>query len=183
MRNTLTACIMAVSCIMPGIRVLGGTPVAGEVRQPLPATWKFRIDPYQQGESIGWHRSSHGDANWDSMAVPGNWDLSNEYANYKGKAWYRTAFRTMPAPGKRVILAFGEVGNAYRVFLNDKLIASVDCGNSPAEFDITLMVRTGPRNLLAVEGANSFSYGAFWGWGCVRTVLFKPLSLPTDMRS
>ena len=168
MRNTLTACIMAVSCFMPGIRALGGTPVAGEVRQPLPATWKFRIDPYQQGESNGWQRATYADDAWDSMAVPGNWDLSNEYANYKGKAWYRTTFRTVPASGKRVILAFGEVGNAYRVFLNDKLIASVDCGNYPEEFDITSMVRPGQRHQLAVEVDNSLTYGAYWGWGGLR---------------
>jgi beta-galactosidase len=169
MRNIFIAGLLTITgCMISPVQVMGGTPVVGELRQSLSPYWKFRIDPYQQGEARGWHRSSHSVAGWDSMAVPGNWDLSNEYANYKGKAWYRTAFRTAAAAGKRVILSFGEVGNAYRLFLNDKLIASVDCGNYPEEFDITSMVRQGQENRLAVEVDNSLTYGAYWGWGGIR---------------
>ncbi|MCE2833501.1 MAG: hypothetical protein LW694_03895 [Chitinophagaceae bacterium] len=129
MRNIFIAGLLTITgCMISPVQVMGGTPVVGEVRQSLSPYWKFRIDPYQQGEARGWHRSSHAVAGWDS----------------------------------------GEVGNAYRLFLNDKLIISVDCGNYPEEFDITDMVRPGQENRLAVEVDNSLTYGAYWGWGGIR---------------
>ena len=56
--------------------------------------WKFNIDPNSEGLEKKWHTSSFNDAAWTMMSVPGNWDLYNEYANYKGTAWYRTSFKT-----------------------------------------------------------------------------------------
>ena len=173
MRKALFTWLMMLGCLLFNIhQSRAGTPLSGEIRQSLPGVWQFRIDPYQQGESYGWHSYSFSSVGWDSMPVPGNWDLSNEYANYKGKAWYRSRFPVRDLPGKRIILSFGETGNAYRVFLNGKLIADIDCGNFTEEFDITAFVRKGQPNQLAVEVDNSLTYGAYWGWGGIRRPVY-----------
>ncbi|MFM2233415.1 MAG: hypothetical protein RJB31_2116, partial [Bacteroidota bacterium] len=102
------------------------------------------------------------------MKVPDNWDLHNEYANYRGKAWYRTSFFVPALKGRSAILAFGEVGNSYKLFINDSLIAQVLCGDFTQEFDFTKICKQGAQNQLSVEVDNSLSWGAYWNWGGIR---------------
>ncbi len=49
--------------------------------------WSFETDLYKTGETKGFPTKSFDDSSWDSLAVPGNWDLKNEYAYYVGDAW------------------------------------------------------------------------------------------------
>ena len=65
---------------------------AGEYLQSLNGSWAFKTDPNDIGEQQAWFAETANTSSWDSMPVPGNWDLRNEYSNYKGKAWYRTSF-------------------------------------------------------------------------------------------
>ncbi len=145
----------------------------GQQTIALPASWKFSIDPGNKGFSSGWQKSSFDDRGWESMKVPDNWDLHNEYANYRGKGWYRTRFVVPSLQGRRAILAFGEVGNAYKVYFNDSLVASVLCGDFTQEFDVTFLCKQGTQNQLSVEVDNSLSWGAYWNWGGIR----RPVSL------
>ena len=140
----------------------------GQQNIALPKSWKFSIDPNNKGLSSGWQKSSFNDQGWESMKVPDNWDLHNEYANYRGKAWYRTSFYVPALKGRSAILAFGEVGNSYKVFINDSLIAQVLCGDFTQEFDFTSICKQGAQNQLSVEVDNSLSWGAYWNWGGIR---------------
>ena len=135
--------------------------------------WKFNIDPNSEGLEKKWHTSSFNDAAWTMIAVPGNWDLYNEYANYKGNAWYRTSFKTPLVKNKQIILSLGEVGMSYKIFLNGKQVADILCGNYMEQFDITKLLKTGINNVLSVQIDNSLNYGAYWSWGGFR----RPVSL------
>jgi len=130
--------------------------------------WKFNIDPYNEGVEKKWHTAGINDDNWTMMPVPGNWDLYNEYANYKGNAWYRTTFKTPLAKNKQVVLSIGEVGMSYKIFLNGKQVADVLCGNYMEQFDITSQLKEGVNNVLSVQIDNSLNYGAYWSWGGFR---------------
>ena len=135
--------------------------------------WKFNIDPNSEGLEKKWHTSSFNDAAWTMMSVPGNWDLYNEYANYKGTAWYRTSFKTPLVKNKQIILSLGEVGMSYKIFLNGKQLADILCGNYMEQFDITKLLKAGINNVLSVQIDNSLNYGAYWSWGGFR----RPVSL------
>ena len=135
--------------------------------------WKFNIDPNSEGLEKKWHTSSFNDAAWTMMSVPGNWDLYNEYANYKGTAWYRTSFKTPLVKNKQIILSLGEVGMSYKIFLNGKQLADILCGNYMEQFDVTKLLKAGINNVLSVQIDNSLNYGAYWSWGGFR----RPVSL------
>ncbi len=135
--------------------------------------WKFNIDPNSEGLEKKWHTSTFNDAAWTMMSVPGNWDLYNEYANYKGTAWYRTSFKTPLVKNKQIILSLGEVGMSYKIFLNGKQLADILCGNYMEQFDITKLLKAGINNVLSVQIDNSLNYGAYWSWGGFR----RPVSL------
>jgi len=131
--------------------------------------WKFKIDASAIGENDKWFSPVLDDKNWDKIEVPGNWDLTNEHVNYKGKAWYRTSF-TAPkfSLHQRIFLAFGEVGMSYKVFLNGKFVAQILSGNCEEHFDITKLLKQSGKNYLAVEVDNSRIWGAYWAWGGIR---------------
>ena len=69
------------------------TPI-GERKIEINQNWKFTIDPNNEGEDSHWYNSNYNVVGWKNVSIPHNWDLDNEYANYKGKSWYRTAFET-----------------------------------------------------------------------------------------
>ncbi len=150
----------------------------GQESISLPKTWKFAKDPSSNGMTNRWYSKSFNDKQWESIAVPDNWDLHNEHANYRGKAWYRTSFFVPVLKGRRAILAFGEVGNSYKVFLNDSLIAQVLCGDFTQEFDFTKLCKQGAQNQLSVEVDNSLSWGAYWNWGGIRRPVMVHLRNP-----
>jgi len=134
----------------------------------LPKVWKFKIDPDNVGESKQWFHSNVSVTGWDSISVPGNWDVKNVYANYKGKAWYRTEFLTPSFSNKKLFLAMGEVGMSYSIYINGKPVATVLAGNYEEEFEIEKFVRKGEKNTLCILVDNSFIWGAYYSWGGLR---------------
>src|SRR5690606_29785992 len=58
----------------------------------LNGSWKFKTDPNNKGEEEAWFKDEHKKVHWDSIRVPGNWDVKNEYAKYAGKAWLSKDF-------------------------------------------------------------------------------------------
>lgn len=139
----------------------------------LPSVWKFKIDPKNVGEENKWYLPLVSTAGWDSLSVPGNWDLQNEYAKYKGKAWYKTHFKVPKVTNQRIVLLFGEVGTSYKVYVNGHLAASILCGNYEETIDITRLAKVGIDNQLTVMVDNSLFWGAYWNWGGIR----RPVSL------
>lgn len=143
----------------------------------LNGMWKFKADYYDKGETQRWFGNSLNDAGWDELPVPGNWDIRNEYAEFSGKGWYRTAFNS-PADivGKRVRLNFEAVGIAYKVWINNVLVGDISGGFLSNDFDITALLKNGLKNTLVVCADNSFRSGAYWSWGGIR----RPVTLLVD---
>jgi beta-galactosidase len=166
--HPLSQLLLTVVICFAGMAALADDFPIGQQTIVLSKSWKFSIDPGNNGLVAGWQKSSFNDQGWESINVPDNWDLHNEYANYRGKGWYRTRFLVPALQGRRAILAFGEVGNSYKVYFNDSLVASVLCGDFTQEFDVTSYCKQGAQNQFSVEVDNSLSWGAYWNWGGIR---------------
>ena len=140
----------------------------------LNGTWAFRTDPNGRGEAEGWFNADHPTAGWDSLPVPGNWDLRNEYAQYAGKGWYRRNL-TVPADAKgRVLrLCFGAVYHDCTVWLNGRKLGENHSGFLPFAFDVTALINDDGTNTLVVCADNTFRRGAIWNWGGIR----RPVTL------
>lgn len=85
--------------------------VHGRERINLNGLWKFKtdpvagatvnrrgvIDPFQTvdpnrvtpGENAGFHTQALDDRACETLSVPGNWDLHDDYSEYFNNAWYR----------------------------------------------------------------------------------------------
>lgn len=137
--------------------------------QSLNGTWAFRTDPNDVGERQNWYKPETNTATWDSLPVPGNWDLRNEYAHYVGKGWYRRTFTTPLNTANRVVrLIFEGVYHDCTVWLNSQKLGENHMGYLPFEFEITKLLNpTGP-NTLVVCADNTFRRGAIWQWGGIR---------------
>lgn len=129
----------------------------GEQRLSLNGLWSFTTDPM---------RLADGDAAWDRLPVPGNWDTRNTYAQHVGKGWYRRSFEVpLDWRGRRLRLAFDAVYETAEVSLKGVLLGRHEGGYTPFEFDVTEAVRWGAPNTLLVCADNSYRRGAWWAWG------------------
>lgn len=142
--------------------------------QSLNGTWAFRTDPNDVGEQQNWHKPETNTASWDSLPVPGNWDLRNEYAQYVGKGWYRRTFATPATLNNRVVrLLFEAVYHDCTVWLNGQKLGENHSGFLPFEFEITKLLNPSGTNTLVVCADNSLTRGAIWNWGGIR----RPVTL------
>jgi len=146
----------------------------GEYSQSLNGSWAFKTDPNGIGEQQSWFGEMVNTSSWDSMPVPGNWDLRNEYSHYAGKAWYRTSF-SIPAIKKEQVvrLLFEAVYHDSKVWLNGKLLGTNNSGYLPFEFEINKLLNYDKPNSLVVCADNTFRRGAIWNWGGIR----RPVTL------
>lgn len=140
-----------------------------DYKYSLNGSWLFKTDLYNEGESKGWFDVNVDTCDWDQMAVPGNWDLKNEYADYVGKAWYR---KMLEAPeswqDKAIRLYFESVYNDVKVWLNGEPIGEHHVGFLPFWFDIQEHMAYGEPNILVLQVDNTFKRGAIWNWGGIR---------------
>lgn len=138
-------------------------------RHALTGIWKFRTDPYAEGELRAWFAPSFDASAWEDMPVPGVWDVINEHSAYAGAAWYRTEFTTDPAwSGKLVRLVFESVYSDSAVWLNGRPLGTNDNGFLPFHFDLANLAPPGQRNQLTVRADNRLRLGAVWNWGGIR---------------
>jgi beta-galactosidase len=146
----------------------------GETILSLNGDWKFKTDPNDRGEAGNWFAPALNDANWDTMEVPGNWDLRNEYAHYAGKAWYRKTFTTnFLAEAKPVRLLFEAVSGGSKVWVNGKYLGDNNSSFLPFQFFVNSFLNKAGKNTLVVRVDNSFRVGAPWNWGGIR----RPVTL------
>lgn len=135
----------------------------------LNGNWAFRTDPNDLGKQQGWFQTTMSTAGWDSLPVPGNWDLRNEWANYVGKSWYRRTVRIPAGPrGKTVRLCFEAVYHDAVVWLNGQKLGENHSGYLPFAFDVTDKLSYDGPNTLVVCADNTFRRGALWNWGGIR---------------
>ena len=140
----------------------------------LNGLWRFRYltNPAQTPEDFP--ADSINEARWTSIEVPGNWQLQGNFdppvftniihpfkadpprvpQDYNPTGLYRKTF-TVPDEwkGRQVFLHFAGVQSNATVYLNGKKIGYNEDGMTPAEYNITGILRPGD-NLLAVQVMN-----------------------------
>jgi beta-galactosidase len=138
----------------------------------LNGTWKFRYSPAPAARPAGFERAAFDDSGWSDIRVPGNWEMQGFgmpiYSNsrypfaYDARnprtprednpvGSYRTRFNVPDDwSGRRLYLHFAGVDSAFYVWVNGRRVGYSEDSRTPAEFDVTSFVTTGP-NVLAVE--------------------------------
>jgi len=140
----------------------------------LNGTWRFRylINPSLTPEDFP--ADSINESRWTNITVPGNWQLQGNFdppvftnikhpfradpphvpQDYNPTGLYRKTF-TVPGEwnGRQVFLHFEGVQSNATVYLNGKKVGYNEDGMTPAEYNITKMLRPGD-NLLAVQVLN-----------------------------
>lgn len=144
-----------------------GSEISGTDRRlSLNGLWHFKTlkDPLTERNFV--HPDSADRSGWDSLAVPGNWDTENEYANYRGTAVYR---RTVDLPadweGGTINLRFEAVNETAKVYINGHYVGSHRGGYTPFEFNVSDLMIYGAKNTIAVVVDNNYGRGAWWPWG------------------
>lgn len=165
-------------CLLVWMVFITNISLASEIRS-LDGLWNFKTDPYNYGESEAWFSPETNYENWDEMAVPGNWDLKNEYAEYVGNAWYNYSFKANSEwTEKAVRLVFQSVYNDCKVWVNGKEIGENHIGFLPFHFDISEYLNLDKDNNITVLVNNVFKRGAIWNWGGIRRSVWLEVTEP-----
>ena len=120
--------------------------------QTLNGVWEFRADPEAAGEAERWYAPEAGGFA-DRIVVPFPWQSARSglgWADYRGVAWYRRRFAVPAEWRQRVVLHFGAVDYAARVWVNGQLAGEHEGGYLPFAFDITDLLSAG-ENVLTVR--------------------------------
>jgi beta-galactosidase/beta-glucuronidase len=137
----------------------------------LNGPWRFRLYPYPAAAPEVTCRPDFDDSGWDTIAVPGNWqmqgydtpyytdnqlpfppdDLPRVPADDNPTGVYRLRF-DLPAgwSDRRVLLTFHGVDSAFHVWLNGAAVGFSKDSRLPAEFDVTAHIQA-QDNVLAVR--------------------------------
>lgn len=142
--------------------------------------WKFFFIESPEKEIGQFYSKDFNTNDWDSIAVPGNWELNgfgtpvyvnarNEFTSnppyapmdYNPVGRYRHDFNVPKDwDGRKIYLNFGAVKSAFYLWINGKFVGYSEDSKTPAEFDVTPYVKAGSENFLAVE-AYRFSDGSY----------------------
>jgi beta-galactosidase len=145
----------------------------------LNGLWKFHWVPRVAEVPAGFEKEDYDVSDWAEMPVPGNW----EFNGYGVPMYVNTGFGFRAAPpridrqdspvgayrrtfdlpadwdGRRVFIHFEGGTSAMYVWVNGRLAGYTENAKSPAEFDITDLVRPG-QNTLACQ-VHRFSDGTY----------------------
>jgi len=136
----------------------------------LNGTWRFRYVADPAWRPVGFWRDDADLSAWDTIPVPGNWEaLGFGIPIYTNDAYlyppnppfvshgdnpvgsYRRGFTVPDAwRGRRVILHFGSLKSAGWVWVNGREAGFAKGSKTPAEFDVTDLLRPG-QNTVAVQ--------------------------------
>ena len=142
--------------------------------QSLNGIWKFKYLENPLETPSDFYTPSFNDVSWDKIEVPGNWQLQGKYDppvftnirhpfkadppkvphDYNPTGLYRTYF-IIPEnwTGKQIFLHFAGIQSAGTVYLNGKQVGYSEDGMTPAEYNVTGLLKKG-KNLLAVQVIN-----------------------------
>ncbi|MBQ2502066.1 MAG: DUF4981 domain-containing protein, partial [Bacteroidales bacterium] len=141
----------------------------------LHGKWAFNWVQSADQRPTGFWNPGYDDKGWDTMVVPGIWELNGYgdpiYVN-TGYAWrnqfqsnppevpvynnhvgsYRREF-AIPASwsGKDVIMHIGSATSCIYVWVNGKFVGYSEDSKLEAEFDITKYIKAGQKNLIAMQ--------------------------------
>jgi beta-galactosidase len=136
----------------------------------LNGVWKFSLVKTPAQRSHDFYRSDFDDSQWADIKVPSNWEIEGfdtpiytniNYPfpanpplidnNYNPVGTYRRSFEADKNWQQRqVILHFGSISGYARVFVNGEEAGMSKVAKSPAEFDISKLVKPG-KNVLSVQ--------------------------------
>lgn len=141
----------------------------------LNGMWKFKWVKGVSNRIADFYETDFEDASWDSIEVPGLWQLKGYgkpyYLAFRYPPGISTKKRELPKidpdwneigfyrrrfsvpgswNGRRVFIHFGAVKSAFYLYINGKRAGFSKGSNNPSEFDITDLLTLG-ENTLAVE--------------------------------
>lgn len=146
----------------------------------LAGDWSFQIDPYKKGGGQQWWKPEFNTAQWDSISVPGVWDVYDQYHDYTGDAWYRTSFSTgSDWDGKGARLVFDSVYHDSEIWLNGSKLGESQLGFIPFSFQIEDVLKKQGENTLVVRVNNRVKRGAVWNWGGIRRPVYIEITPQT----
>jgi beta-galactosidase/beta-glucuronidase len=140
-------------------------------RRSLDGAWQFHLAPNPDAAPASFHLPDFAAAGWDTIAVPGNWQLQGYDIPYytdlqlpfppddvprvpaadNPTGCYRRAF-VVPDDwrGRQIFLTFEGVDSAFHVWVNGHEVGFSKDSRLPAEFDITGLVQAG-ENVVAAR--------------------------------
>lgn len=144
------------------------------LKEDLNGVWKFNWNEHMDSRPMDFYATDYDDSDWDSMPVPGMWELNGFgdplYVNI-GYAW-RGHFKNNPPvvpaehnyvgqyrrsfvlgeewKGKDIFLHIGSATSNVRVWINGREVGYSEDSKLEARFDVTKYVREG-GNTIALE--------------------------------
>ncbi len=136
----------------------------------LNGTWKFNFATKVADRPQHFYQENLSESGWSDIQVPGSWEMQGFGIPVYTNAWYifplnppyidnndlpiGTYRKWFEVPsnfeGKEVILQFGSIAGAATIYVNGKKVGYSKASKTPAEFNITPMLKAG-KNLLAVQ--------------------------------
>ncbi|WP_430974522.1 glycoside hydrolase family 2 TIM barrel-domain containing protein [Sunxiuqinia rutila] len=136
----------------------------------LNGTWQFHLAQNPDERPYWFFKNDYDTRDWQEIKVPSNWEVEGfDYPiytnvkyphaktppliqkNYNPVGSYKRTFK-IPSDwtDKEVILHFGAVSSAMNVWVNEQFVGYSEDSKTPAEFNITPLLKSG-KNTLAVE--------------------------------
>ena len=160
-------CQSILFAIFPIGIVLGAVPSPLRQTISLNEGWRFQrqVNP---GSAIEWEyrdawKAVFDDSHWSKVFLPHSWDqvAHNPWVtvdHWRGIGWYRREFEVPPsATGRRVFLEFEGALQAAKVWVNGREAGEHVGGYTGFVLDVTDFVKSGAKNLLAVQVDNTNS--------------------------
>lgn len=141
----------------------------------LNGNWKFNWVKDADCRPIDFYREDFNDKGWDTMTVPGMWEMKGYgdpiYVNM-GYAWRNQYWSNPPLvpernnhvgsyrreivvpaawKGKRIIAHFGSVTSNMYLWVNGRYVGYSEDSKLEAEFDLTSYLHPGEKNLIAFQ--------------------------------
>ena len=138
----------------------------------LDGIWKFRYVANADERPTDFFRTDYDDSGWDSIPVPGNWELNgfgvpvyvnttNDFDNshlpkvpVKGNAVgsYRKWVKLdKDSETQQVVINIGGAKSCFYLWVNGQFVGYSEDAKTNSEFDITEFVRFGEPNLIALQ--------------------------------
>ena len=138
----------------------------------LDGIWKFRYVANADERPTDFFRTDYDDSGWDSIPVPGNWELNgfgvpvyvnttNDFDNshlpkvpVKGNAVgsYRKWVKIdKDSENQQVIINIGGAKSCFYLWVNGQFVGYSEDAKTNSEFEITQFVRFGEPNLIALQ--------------------------------
>ncbi len=117
--------------------------------QSLDGEWTFAFDDANEGLKGRWYEEGHKLPMTIQVPFSYQSELSGiGTADYHPILWYKRSFTLEEGQqGKRVLLRFGAVDYACRVYLNGQMVGTHEGGYTPFAIDITSWLRPGENQL------------------------------------